>query len=178
MVNCDEEGWIIWLRRTNTGAFVNGSFNGSLAEFEKGIYHNSYNFFTGLKYLNSYTSTSSPVELRVEIVSNEIKYINRYSNFSVGTEDLYKFKYDSLISSETTNPLEHTNGSSFTTYDEDNDNSLGYLGYYNCALIHGTGWWYNNCAQTLPTGIFGASGHHALNWEGLDPIDSIQFKMK
>ena len=133
LADCDDD-WLVWFRRRkiNQG---NGNFNLSYSEYEEGIYYSSDNFFTGLKYLNKFTETNSPVEMKVEMEFKEIKYYMLYKNFRIGDKIsgyIWNLNFDS--GNATTDAIVHHKNRKFTTYDKDQDEW-----YKNCASEYGGG---------------------------------------
>ena len=77
----------------------------------------------------------------------------KYDTFELGNEtEKYVLKI-SGPSGNATSPngfLSHHNNAKFSTYDQDNDNYSGH-----CSNEFGrTGWWFNNCFNTLLTGNY------------------------
>ena len=134
LAGCDED-WLVWFRRRkiNQG---DGNFNLSYAKYEEGIYYSSDNYFTGLKYLHKYTENNSPVEMKVEMEFEGIKYYMLYKNLTIGDKNsgyIWNFDFDS--GNSTIDSLSNHTANKFTTFDNDQDR------YYvtNCASLYGGG---------------------------------------
>ena len=176
--DCDGE-WFVWLRRTKING-GDGTFNLTYAEFEKGIYYHSDNFFTGLKYLSLYITEYAPIQLQIDLEYKGNRYTDLYENFSIASAaDGYRMNYDSVSGNIPEDSLDHHRNRRFTTKDKDQDDLIN----VNCAIAHGSGWWYGACDDVQPTGQFtNADGNQYVEWYSVsghhDSLDFIQFKMK
>ena len=74
-----------------------------------------------------------------------------YDRFSVGPESgNYKLSVgDYNRGSTVPDMMAYHNGMMFSTYDRDNDKNSG-----ECARSWKGGWWYNNCFDAKPTGVY------------------------
>ena len=149
-VFCDTEtadgGWTVIQRR------VDGSldFNRPWSDYEKGFGDLNGEFWYGLRNIYCLTQTGQ-WELRVDFeFKNKTRSYLHYNEFKVGSAtDEYPLTISGFTGITPTDPfVTYTplNGSKFSTYDNDNDQSSS----YNCAVEVGQakgngGWWYNNC---------------------------------
>uniref|UniRef100_A0A7M5WLV0 Fibrinogen C-terminal domain-containing protein n=1 Tax=Clytia hemisphaerica TaxID=252671 RepID=A0A7M5WLV0_9CNID len=75
----------------------------------------------------------------------------KYDTFEIGDEaSKYTLKISGVSGdANDLTALSYHNNTKFSTYDQDNDNSGG-----DCSNNwEGTGWWFNNCLETLLTAI-------------------------
>ncbi|XP_060067315.1 fibrinogen-like protein 1 [Ylistrum balloti] len=79
---------------------------------------------------------------------------NEASNYTMTYSSVYIIPVKDMITLAMNDSMESSNGSSFSTYDQDNDNSAG-----NCASTHGAGWWFNNCTDCNPNGQLWPGGN-------------------
>ncbi|XP_067681492.1 fibrinogen-like protein 1 [Haliotis asinina] len=92
-------------------------------------------------------------ELKVEVVlKNESRYQQTYTNTRVADEtNGYRITFSGVrtpIIQPLGDCLSPLNGSSFSTFDSDNDN----LPSGSCAVDYQSGWWFNACSDCNPTG--------------------------
>ena len=180
-------GWTVILRRLDSGT---PSFNRSWQEYRNGFGCLNDSFWFGLqkiKHLVSYklpgcTNTTHQLYVGMEnYPSNHDYYSAFYHAFSIGNESAnYPLdinvvdggsSYDKTLSGGIEggigDPLATHNGLQFSTYDRDNDISLGH-----CAQTGGGGWWYRNCLESHLTGMFYSGGYipppayDGIIWEG------------
>jgi len=95
--------------------------------------------------------------LRIEVqeLSTELWFSAEYWSFTVGDETNSKYRLDVAgYSGDAGDAVENdggsynSNGMSFSTYDQDNDQSPG----GDCAALFGP-WWHNDCFRACLTGI-------------------------
>ena len=153
----EPDGWLVWLRR------VDGSvlFNRTWDEYVAGFGDPDGNYWLGLEYLHLLTGTGTKHKLRVEMESWDYPDIEwaEYDDFSVNSAtSKYRIQVGGFTGNTSFNAMRQSNGYSFTTINDDNDGSSG-----NCAnMTGGGGWWYFNCADTKPTGVFARHGSETL----------------
>ena len=87
-----------------------------------------------------------------------------YDVFSVGDASTnYRFTV-SGFTGNCGDSLAYHNGQMFTTTDRDNDESSS----RNCAIVYKGGFWYNDCHEANPTGIYypgaGSPFGQGLSW--------------
>jgi hypothetical protein len=107
-------------------------------------------FWIGLKKLHCLTSAAERPSLTVKLADfNRVLTFDHYSFFYVGSR---KTNYKLLIhqGSGREYAMMSNNGMEFTTKDRDNDMMTD----ENCAVTHQGGWWYRNCTQANPTGLY------------------------
>jgi len=139
-------------------------FNWNLTwdEYKVGFGSIDDNFWLGLEKMYLLTS-SQTYRLRVELqhkVTN-LWYSAEYWSFKIGDELNDKYRLEVFAySGDAGDALQYEgdrngigtvgdyyhNGMMFTTYDQDNDNSI-----INCAAPRGGGWWFNWCTECCLT---------------------------
>ncbi|XP_046376670.1 fibrinogen-like protein 1 isoform X1 [Haliotis rufescens] len=135
----------------------NENFNRSWKDYKQGFGDVTGDHWLGNDYIH-YISSSRKHSLLVEIVTNS--GFNQYymQDFSVGDESSkyrlsfgHHFTHDqaAVMLEDCLGPLL---GSSFSTTDQDNDNSAR-----NCAQDFQSGWWFKDCSTCNPTGVYEAS---------------------
>ncbi|XP_071104140.1 fibrinogen-like protein 1 [Haliotis cracherodii] len=113
------------------------------------------NFWLGNEKLYL-ASNSRNMTLNIEIIHGDSFNFRQhyYRRFKISDEASgYKSSYESsythnAVPHELGNCMEHQGEMLFTTIDRDNDLNAG----GNCAQIHQSGWWYNDCGGCNPTG--------------------------
>ncbi|XP_074660559.1 angiopoietin-1-like [Tubulanus polymorphus] len=135
--------------------YSNGGFNRSWVEYKYGFGTGVRSYWLGNE--NLYMIVNSNPEkhfmLKIDVIIEDKLLQSFCEHFRVANEsNKYKasFKASWVLSQiNTTDRDLDFNGSYFSTFDEDNDNS----DEQNCASLIGGGWWYNNkCSKTRPTG--------------------------
>ena len=134
---------------------INGSdfFNRSWAEFKVGFNDSSGNYWLGNELLSQLTVNGS-YKLRFDLQSrsNGSWYYAEYSTFRILTEvDNYRLQVAGYSGNVGYDAFSYHNGTMFTTYDRDNDQSFA----ENCALLNSGGFWYNGCAFSVVNGAVG-----------------------
>ncbi|KAK6173940.1 hypothetical protein SNE40_017306 [Patella caerulea] len=138
------------------------SFNRTWDEYVNGFMEHSYRIWIGLETLHQISKYSPHQVLTIEgYVETGPRSANTframYTDFNVGNRSThYTITYSSYK-----NPNEYSlgnilnglNGSSFSTFDRDNDGD----DTRNCALQYAGGWWFNglnNCSTNSITSFF------------------------
>ncbi|ALC39858.1 maker549, partial [Drosophila busckii] len=143
-VPCDSkfagEGWTVIQRR------VDGSvnFNRTWEEYRNGFGDLRGEFWLGLEKLHLMTKFQ-PHELYIQLedFKNGHRYAH-YTNIAIRNEsELYKLSCVGCAG------LSDHNDMAFSTPDRDNDKS-----YRNCATYYACGWWFNDCVDFNPNGIY------------------------
>ncbi|XP_053953698.1 fibrinogen C domain-containing protein 1-like [Anastrepha ludens] len=169
---CDEEtdfgGWIVIQRRVNSDE----SFYRTWLTYQKGFGNLSANYWIGLEKLHALTS-SCEQELYIKMETFDDKnYYAKYDAFVVGSENEgYVLRKVGKFSGNSGDYLQYHEGSKFSTYDRDNDESDE-----NCAIVFAGGWWYHKCYWTNLNGDyaekFTAKG---VTWNGIEERKSLKF---
>ncbi|XP_034106327.1 fibrinogen-like protein 1 isoform X2 [Drosophila albomicans] len=149
-VLCDSQlagpGWIVIQQRI--GGKEN--FTRDWATYRKGFGSLDSDFFLGLEKMYRLTSQQQ-YELYIHLVAeNGSIFYARYDDFKISDEDhgyalsLGKFR------GNIENAMRESENRKFRTFDE------GYQHYSgNCAVWHGSGWWYNDCFKGHLNGLYG-----------------------
>ncbi|XP_013111174.2 microfibril-associated glycoprotein 4 [Stomoxys calcitrans] len=108
-------------------------------------------YWIGLENLYALTNHDGPQELYVYMHNfNRSTRYARYDHFVIGNaEQKYALKSLGKYTGTAGDSLAYSLGASFSTHDQDSDTHE-----QNCAAIHKGGWWYKNCARTVPTGFY------------------------
>ncbi|XP_013411875.1 tenascin-R-like [Lingula anatina] len=164
-----EDGWLIFLKRTNDDL----NFNRTWAEYKTGFGNASAgDYWLGLELLSQITnSQNSNATLKVDMVAlpSSAIYI-QYSLFRVAEEEanygLYLDGYSGNVTQDSFANI--TQGLAFSTFDRDNAANTG----SSCALSNGGGWWYENCAKAQFTAHYSRDSicrsdvHRCIRYEG------------
>ncbi|KAK6186444.1 hypothetical protein SNE40_008482 [Patella caerulea] len=138
------------------------SFNRTWDEYVNGFMEDEYRVWIGLETLHQITK-HTPHQVLVFMVYMQYNadtmwgFEAEYTDFKVGNRSThYTITYSSYIP-RTSNSLGDTlnglNGSSFSTYDRDNDGDDN----RSCALQYAGGWWFNGlngCSTNSITSFF------------------------
>ncbi|KAL7740014.1 hypothetical protein ACLKA6_016861 [Drosophila palustris] len=140
-VRCDSDshggGWTVILRRMDGSETFYRTWN----TYKNGFGDLEGEFFLGLDKIHALTAASSQ-ELLVVVEDFEgIEKFELYDKFAIGDES-HKYALNTLGKASGTagDSLRNHQGSKFSTFDRDNDNSE-----YNCAIYLNSPWWYNVC---------------------------------
>ena len=133
----DGGGWIVIQRNRKNSQL---SFNKNWREYEEGFSDLNKDFWAGLELIHTLTQRGQ-WEMRVDYQRNDKTWpYLHYSQFSVGSaSEEYPLTVGGYggVGGDW---LDSYNGMKFSTPDNDNDKYGG-----NCAGVHKSGWWYNNC---------------------------------
>ncbi|CAL4067408.1 unnamed protein product [Meganyctiphanes norvegica] len=149
---CDDD-WTIIQRRQDVQPRVN--FTRPWIDYVQGFGELTGEFWLGLDNLYMLTSaTRNELYIELEDWENNTRWA-RYSHFAVGpAEDNYRLTATGYTGNAGDALKKRHNGSSFSTYDNDNDAvSSG-----NCARMYKGGWWYKDCHQANLNGL----GDHGI----------------
>ncbi|XP_073346481.1 microfibril-associated glycoprotein 4-like [Pagrus major] len=107
----------------------------------------------------------------------------RYSSFSISPESYgYRLHVSGFTDGGAGDALIHHTGQKFSTFEKDQDSSV-----LNCARLHLGAFWYNDCHNTNPNGVYrwGADGTlravgvEWVQWKGYDySLKSISMKIR
>ncbi|XP_058455688.1 angiopoietin-2-like [Malaya genurostris] len=145
----DGSAWTVIQRRELHDLQEN--FNRSWNEYKNGFGDLSHEFWFGNSFIHMLTYDDN-VELRIEIedFDGNLAYAE-YKTFRIDTE---KFNFNLMISDyqgNASDAMAYHNDQDFSTYDVANDKSNG---SFPCALTFGSGWWFNNCAESNLNGRY------------------------
>ncbi|XP_033757340.1 ficolin-1-like [Pecten maximus] len=120
------------------------------ADYKSGFGNLMGNFWIGNDILH--ILTNSPRILRVELEAwDGTKGYAQYSEFQVANEALnYRLSVQGFSGNVSYDVFGSHNGYAFTTFNRDNDIKED----ENCALQYRGGWWYYNCFQCNPNGLY------------------------
>ena len=177
-VRCDMEtdcgGWIVIQRRNASLGTVN--FTRNWEDYENGFGNLDGEFWFGLKNIHELTNQQE-VDLKISVWNDiETALTWDFSTFRVsGPENNYQLTISDGTGDGGRFTFLYHNGSYFSTYDRDNDNSNG---GENCAYHYQGGWWYNWCFYANLNGrheLSGLPGAHPrgqlLRWFTLNRRD-------
>ncbi|WAR28949.1 ANGP4-like protein, partial [Mya arenaria] len=141
-MDTDQGGWTVFQHR------VDGSvdFYRDFSSYEDGFGSLQGEFWLGLKLMHEMTSRTAH-DLRIDITrANDSTAYVVYADFSVGAGSNYTLHVGNALSERGLLPdglqfNTYANGSAFTTFDDDNDDS--WWGY--CAVRYHGAWWYRFC---------------------------------
>ncbi|KAK6186445.1 hypothetical protein SNE40_008483 [Patella caerulea] len=158
-VYCDDRDLIVMRHYKNHPS----SFNRTWDEYVNGFMEDEYRVWIGLETLYQITTyiPQQVLSFTVGMQANPTtswNYYADYTDFKVGDRSThYTITYSSYIplgtSGDLGDVLNGLNGSSFSTYDRDNDG----VGNINCALQYAGGWWFNGlngCSTNSITSFF------------------------
>jgi ficolin len=138
-------------------------FKRNLADYVAGFGDPAGNYWHGLDRIHALTS-AAPMGLMVtmETFEGDCAYAI-YSNFIVGdAASGYQLAIGGY-SGTAGDSMDWHNGMQFTTIDNDMD-----LFYENCATYYHGGWWYNDCHDANPTGLYlngaNTADSQGINW--------------
>ncbi|XP_063446810.1 fibrinogen C domain-containing protein 1-like [Mytilus trossulus] len=138
--------WTVFQRReTGYVDFLRG-WN----DYKHGFGYLKHEFWLGNIKMHSLTSHGQ-YEMRIDLTDFEGNHaFAKYKHFKIGAEST-KFKLTANGYYGTAgNSLEHHNGYSFSTRDQDNDNAPS----GNCSTWFPGGWWYNRCVTANLNGVY------------------------
>ncbi|XP_026206507.1 microfibril-associated glycoprotein 4-like isoform X2 [Anabas testudineus] len=131
-----------------------------------------------------YLTNQRKYELLVDMQDfDEKTAFARYSSFSISGEcDGYKLNVYGFSDGGAGDAMTFFNGQKFSTFDKDQDSSPN-----NCAKLHLGAFWYNNCHDANPNGVYlwGADGTITSvgvewqHWRGVNySLKSISMKIR
>ena len=159
-VCCDmtNGGWTVIQRRVDDSV----DFERMWADYVAGFGSPSGNYWAGINKIHALTSDST-TELYVfmDTFEGESAWA-RYSSFSVGDAASNYMMTVSGYSGTAGDAMAFQNGMQFTKIDNDNDADST----RNCAVVFRGGWWYKNCHNTNPYGLY-LHGANSIHGEGV-----------
>ncbi|XP_061390451.1 ryncolin-4-like [Musca vetustissima] len=130
-------------------------------DYKRGFGNRSREFFIGLDTIN-YLTNNRPNQLLVvmEDWQGDRRYAH-YDSIIVGNEaENYRLKQLGKYSGSAGDSLTYSLGYNFTTHDRDND-----IAVENCAVRYTGAWWYRDCHQANPNGLYGnLEFGKGINW--------------
>ncbi|XP_009294456.1 microfibril-associated glycoprotein 4 [Danio rerio] len=139
-------GWTVFQRR------MDGSVNffRPWEEYKRGFGNVEGEYWLGLENLYQLTRHKKFM-LRVDLEDFEgRKGFAQYSSFSVGSEaEGYKLQVSGFTNGGAGDSLIYHSGMKFTTYDKDQDTHT-----QNCARIYVGAFWYKDCHNANPNGVY------------------------
>ncbi|XP_078135904.1 microfibril-associated glycoprotein 4-like [Sander vitreus] len=163
-VYCDmtSEGgrWTVFQRRMDgTVNFYRG-----WDQYKSGFGNPAGEYWLGLDNLY-YLTNNKKSELLVDMEDFEgNKVFARYSSFSVGAErDGFVLNVSGFIDGGAGDSLSYHNGMKFSTFDKDQD-----ISEENCASSHLGAFWYHDCHDTNPNGVYQWGAETTLVEVGMD----------
>ncbi|XP_055543901.1 angiopoietin-2-like [Wyeomyia smithii] len=145
----DGPAWTVIQRRQLNDLQEN--FNQSWNVYKNGFGDLNKEFWFGNNFIHMLTYDDN-VELRIEL--EDFDENNAYAEYKTFRIDTEKFNYNLMISDfhgNASNAMAYHNDQDFSTFDRDNDKSNG---SFACALSFGSGWWFNNCAESNLNGKY------------------------
>ena len=158
-MDTDGGGWIVIQRRDANAALGTVNFTRNWEEYENGFGDLDGEFWIGLKNIHGLTHQQD-VELQISVWNDTNTSITwNYTTFKVsGPNDRYRLTVSGGTGDGDRDAFAYHNGQCFSTYDRDNDNSVG-----NCAYKFKGGWWYNKCYYANLNGRHQLSGTTPAN---------------
>ncbi|XP_015671662.1 angiopoietin-4-like [Protobothrops mucrosquamatus] len=160
---CDMEtdggGWTVIQRRVNGSV----SFQKSWKEYKQGFGAAAGEYWLGNEAVHLFTNQAA-YALRVELLDWEgNRAYAQYDKFRVASErQRYRLAlrgYKGSAGLQSALPLQ---GTSFSTWDSDNDNCL-----CKCAQMLSGGWWFDACGQSNLNGIYYPARHNIRKLNGV-----------
>ncbi|XP_077968179.1 fibrinogen-like protein 1 [Styela clava] len=158
-VTTDNGGWTVFQRRMFNSTM---SFTKTWNEYKEGFGEFDESFWLGLENMFKLTRKEK-CELRVDMTDwDGVKTYATYKDFKIGNEDS---KYQLQIGEykgTAGDALVDQNGMKFSTHDSDND-----LSSINCAQVTNGGFWFNDCFDSNPNGVWVKDGGPLNPGEGI-----------
>ncbi|XP_049900698.1 microfibril-associated glycoprotein 4-like [Epinephelus moara] len=177
-MDTDGGGWTVFQRR------IDGTENffRPWRHYKAGFGNVAGEYWLGLENLFLLTMRKKN-ELRVDMEDFEGgKASAQYSSFSIGPENSgYQLYLGSFSAGAAGDSLAHHNDMKFTTFDKDQDQWDK-----NCAQHYLGGFWYNNCHNANPTGMYVPHDVIAYSsvqviwntWKGASSLKTIAMKIR
>ena len=155
----DGGGWTVFQRRMDGSV----DFYRYWTDYQQGFGNLSGEFWLGLDKIHRLTSTATQLRVDLQDFEGNSAYA-KYTSFSVGDSSSKYILSVSGYSGTAGNSLgSHSNGSPFSTRDQDNDAYSG-----SCAQSFKGAWWYGNCHRSNLNGLYHGGSHSSLadgvNW--------------
>ncbi|XP_026057101.1 microfibril-associated glycoprotein 4-like [Carassius auratus] len=143
----DNGAWTVFQRRMDGSVNFYRPWN----QYKRGFGNVEGEYWLGLENMYQLTSNRT-YKLRVDLEDFEgNKAFALYSSFSVGPEsDGYKLHVSGFSNGGAGDSLSDHDGQKFTTVDKDQDSDNN----NNCAKLHLGGFWYKDCMQANPNGVY------------------------
>ncbi|KAM9500461.1 microfibril-associated glycoprotein 4-like [Clarias gariepinus] len=164
-----DENWTVFQRRMDGSV----NFYRPWQHYKKGFGDKDGEYWLGLETIYQLTRKRT-YELKVDLQDFDgVSVYAQYSSFSVESEaEGYKLHVSGFIDGGAGDAMAINNEQKFSTFDKDQDP----LAELNCAKKFLGAFWYNNCHDTNPNGIYiwGRDGtHYAIGnlwhkWKGND----------
>ncbi|XP_039254454.2 microfibril-associated glycoprotein 4-like [Styela clava] len=156
----DGGGWLVFQRRMDGSVDFFRKYNDYVHGF--GVKHGEY--WLGLKLLNRLTS-SREYELRIDLEDwDGNRKFAKYSSFKIGNSASGYQLTIGGYSGNAGDSMNNGNGRSFSTKDNDSDNSSS----QDCATLYKGAWWYNNCHHANLNGFYFVGGTHKSFADGIE----------
>ncbi|KAF1373417.1 hypothetical protein PFLUV_G00238650 [Perca fluviatilis] len=155
-----EMSWTVFQRRMNGTVNFYRDWN----EYRTGFGIAAGEYWLGLEFLMVLTQVKK-CELQVDMEDFEgHKASARYSSFLVDPAYFnYKLHVSGFTDGGAGDSLSYHNGVSFSTFDSDQDRWNG-----NCAKSHLGGFWYRDCHNTNPNGVYRRGADNTLDAVGVE----------
>ncbi|KAK3558857.1 hypothetical protein QTP86_031370 [Hemibagrus guttatus] len=159
MVYCDMEtdggGWTVFQRRKDGKT----NFFRGWQEYRKGFGDLKEEFWLGNDFLH-YLTTMTPMNMRVDLRSENDSVYAHYSTFSVDTMKKHYMLRLSGYSGTAGDSLRYHDKRPFSTYDRDPQPFIT-----RCAMSYRGGWWYKNCHEANLNGQYNThTNHQGVIW--------------
>lgn len=187
-VYCDQDttvdgfqgGWtVIQRRKTSEHSFVQ-----DWATYQSGFGDLETNFWLGLDNMHALTSEGPSMQLHMymeeAVDPPAVTNTAWYDTFLVGDDTSnYLLAVGTCNACPNGDEMALANGQQFTTYDDDNDaRTAGTL--TSCSRLYKGGWWYADCANTNPNGLYYYGVHifagEGVEWKGFPHAGSSALK--
>ncbi|XP_053197009.1 microfibril-associated glycoprotein 4-like [Scomber japonicus] len=146
-MDSDGGGWTVFQRRMDGSV----NFYRPWDHYKKGFGSAAGEYWLGLESLFHLTLRKK-FELRVDMEDfSGNKVFARYSSFSIDPESHgYRLHVSGFTDGGAGDSLSHHNGQKFSTFDKDQDTQSS----VNCARRHLGAYWYSNCYDSNPNGVY------------------------
>ncbi|KAL0962340.1 hypothetical protein UPYG_G00338830 [Umbra pygmaea] len=176
-VYCDQVtdggGWTVFQRRMNGKT----DFFRGWKDYSKGFGELTGEFWLGNENLHNLTSMV-PMTLRVDLRAGDESVFAKYSTFTV---DSLKKKFALKVSGYSGtagDSMSYHSGQPFSTKDKNIRLSIT-----RCSMSYRGGWWYKNCHEANPNGLYNTHVNHQgltwTAWKGNDfsiPFTEMKFR--
>ncbi|KAF5889789.1 microfibril-associated glycoprotein 4-like [Clarias magur] len=162
----EDGNWMVFQRRMDGSV----NFYRPWEQYKKGFGNKDGEYWLGLENLYQLTRKRK-YELKVDLQDFDgASVYARYSSFSVDSEaEGYKLHVSGFINGGAGDSMATNNGQKFSTLDKDQDS----YAEGNCAKSYFGGFWYSQCHNTNPNGIYlwGHDARYAIgnvwqHWKG------------
>ncbi|CAG5123957.1 unnamed protein product, partial [Candidula unifasciata] len=147
----------------------NEDFNRPWADYKNGFGNPSTgDFFIGLDAL--YKLAQGRNELRIDMLDKNGKPYSATYSFGIDNEASKYRLHVSDFRGSAGDSLIYNDGSQFSTYDQDNDESRS-----NCARDRGGAFWFKDCTGSSLFGRWGVDGENGVIWPTISTTESLSF---